>query len=49
MIHEGDRLDREIKRLERELETPIDSKRRIAVKEAIAELRRKKQAWGRPH
>jgi hypothetical protein len=49
MGHEGMRIDEEIKRLERELEQPIRSDRRKAIQEAIAHLRRKKQAWSSPH
>lgn len=49
MMHEGKRFDDEIKRLENELERPIDPKRRIAVQQAIKQLQTKKQAWARPH
>lgn len=49
MNHEGERLDREIKRLERELEQPISDERRRNVKTAIVELRRKKSSLERPH
>jgi hypothetical protein len=49
MMHEGKRIDEEVKRLERELEQPISPERRRAVQEAISHLRRKKQAWASPH
>ena len=48
MIHEGERIDREIKRLERELEQPIADKRRIEIKQAINHLKDKKSSWQRP-
>lgn len=48
MIHEGERLDKEIKRLEQELEAPISSKRRFEINQAILHLRDKKRPWGRP-
>ncbi len=49
MIHEGERLDREIKRLERELEQPISDDRRRNINSSLKELSRKKSAWERPH
>ncbi len=49
MDHEGNRLDREIERLERELEGPIDAARRRRIQEAIAHLRVKKRNWQSPH
>lgn len=45
--HEGERLEREIKRLERELETPISPERRRAVQDAIRHLRDKKSSFYR--
>jgi len=49
MIHEGDRLDRELKRLEQQLEQPVDDKKRREIQSAIQHLRSKKRAWERPH
>jgi hypothetical protein len=49
MTHEGERIDREVKRLERELETPISDKRRTEVQQAISHLKDKKRKWSRPH
>lgn len=49
MMSEGRRIDDQIKQMERELEQPISSKRRIEIQEAINHLRRKKQAWSHPH
>lgn len=49
MMHEGQRIEQEIKRLERELEAPIRPERRMQIGAAINELRRKKASWERPH
>ena len=49
MIHEGDRVDKEIKRLEHELGAPIDPRRRDAVAQAIQCLKQKKRSLERPH
>ena len=49
MVHEGERLEREIKHRERELEQVIDSKRRLEVQQAINQLKLKLAAWKRPH
>jgi len=49
MTSEGQRIEKEIKRLEQELEQPIRPERRRQIQEAIAHLRNKKQAWSRPH
>lgn len=48
MIHEGERLDKEIKRLEQELEAPISGKRRMEINQAIIHLKSKKASWMRP-
>ncbi len=47
MIHEGERLEREIKRLERELEAPISDKKRLEIRQAINHLKDKKSSWAR--
>lgn len=49
MNHEGERLDREIKKLERELEQPIPAGRRFAVQQALRIIKAKKRAWEKPH
>lgn len=48
MIHEGERLDKEIKRLEKQLEQPVDGKRRLELQQAINHLKSKKRSWDRP-
>lgn len=49
MTHKGEQLRREIERLKRELQTPIDPKRRIAVQQAINQLEQNKRSWESPH
>ena len=49
MNHEGERLEKEIKRLERQLEQPIDDKHRHEISSAIRHLEAKKRSWERPH
>lgn len=49
MMHEGKRIDDEVKRLEQQLERPIDPKRRLEIQQAISHLKAKKQSWCRPH
>ena len=49
MIHEGQRLEQEIKRLERQLEQPIDDKNRSEIQSAINHLKSKERSWWRPH
>jgi hypothetical protein len=49
MIHEGDRINKEIQKLERELETPIPDKRRSEIQQAISHLKDKRRSWERPH
>jgi hypothetical protein len=49
MTHEGERLDRKIKRLERDLEKPITPEWRRATQEAINHLKAQKHSWERPH
>lgn len=49
MMHEGNRINEEIKRLERELERPISDKRRMEIRQAINHLSEKKRTWERPH
>ena len=49
MTNEGQRLDGQIKDLERQLEQPIDSKRRREIQEAISHLKSKKHSWASPH
>lgn len=44
MINEYERLEREIARLERELEQPISAERRRNVQDAIHHLKQKKSA-----
>lgn len=49
MIHEGDRLDKEIERLKRQLERPVGIEKRVEMQAAILRLQAKKRAWERPH
>jgi hypothetical protein len=49
MQHEGERIKKEIERLQRQLETPVSSDRRRDIQAAINHLKQKEQAWRRPH
>lgn len=49
MNHEGERINREVQKLERELETPISDKRRSEIRQAISHLKDKRRSWERPH
>jgi len=42
-------MEKEIERLERELETPITIKRRHQIQDAINYLRRELRNWQAPH
>jgi hypothetical protein len=48
MTNEHERLEREKKSLERELETPISPERRRAVEAALHHIKQKQRDWGRP-